>query len=121
MMHHAPVTSGPLASSIAFAMFIMKILANKLVVQVDGMVEDNQSAFIKEKFIQDNFMMVQQTTKFLHAQKQPRIMLKLDIAKAFDSVSWTFLLELREKLGFRRIWRDLLSAGAKSHGGAGVR
>jgi hypothetical protein len=37
-------------------------------------------------------------------KKQPRILLKLDISKA-DSVNWTFLLEVMERLGFGRIWR----------------
>jgi len=33
-------------------------------------------------------MLVQHTTKFLHQQKQARLLLKLDITKAFDTVSW---------------------------------
>jgi hypothetical protein len=61
------------------------------------MVSTNQSAFIKGRFIQNNFMLVQQTTRFLHSQKQPRILLKLDITKAFDLVSWYFLQEVLEK------------------------
>jgi hypothetical protein len=69
----------------------------------------NQSAFIKDRFIQDNFMMVQQTARYLHAQKQPRILLKLDISKAFDTVSWPFLLEVLKKLEFGYVWRDIIS------------
>jgi len=80
--------------------FITKLLANKLAGRLDEMITPNQSAFIKGRFILDNFMLVQHTTKFLHQQKQPRILLKLDITKAFDSVSWPFLLEVLQSLGF---------------------
>ena len=87
----------------SFAKLVTKMLANRLTSRLNQMVSPNQSAFIKNRFIQDNFMLVQQTVRFLHSQKQPRILLKLDITKVFYLVSWSFLLEV---LGSR--WRDIL-------------
>jgi hypothetical protein len=75
----------------SFAKLVTKMLANRLASHLDQMVSPSQSVFIKKWFIQDNCMLVQQTARFLHSQKQPRILLKLDITKAFDSVSWSFL------------------------------
>ena len=37
-------------------------------------------------------------------------MLRVDIAKAFDSVAWPFLLEVLERLGFPQRWRDWIAA-----------
>jgi hypothetical protein len=99
----------PISLIHSFAKLITKVMANRLSGYMDKLISKNQSAFIKGRFIQDNFMLVQQTARLLHAQKQPRILLKLDISKAFDSVSWSFLLEVLEKVGFGPIWRDVIS------------
>uniref|UniRef100_A0A8R7TJZ6 Reverse transcriptase domain-containing protein n=1 Tax=Triticum urartu TaxID=4572 RepID=A0A8R7TJZ6_TRIUA len=37
------------------------------------------------------------------------MLLKLDIARAFDSVSWPFLLQLLQHLGFGPRWREWIS------------
>jgi hypothetical protein len=36
-------------------------------------------------------------------------LLKIDIAKAFDTVSWPFLLEVLQHMGFAQRWRDWIS------------
>jgi hypothetical protein len=71
-----------------------------------GLVKPNQSAFIQAWLIQENYKAVQLTAKLLHRSKMPSALLKVDIAKAFDTVNWRFLLSLLEHLGFSRRWLD---------------
>ena len=93
----------PISLVHSFAKLITKILANRLAPRLNELVSPNQSAFIKGRFIQDNFMLAQQTSRLFHQQRMSRLLLKLDITKAFDSVSWPFLIEVMQQLGFGKI------------------
>ena len=53
---------------------------------------------------------MQQTVKLLQRQKVSSLLLKLDISKAFDSVSWSFLMEVLSHLGFGQRWCNLVSS-----------
>jgi hypothetical protein len=53
-------------------------------------------------------MFVQQTSRLLHQQNKATLLFKLDITKAFNSVSWPFLVEVMKQLGFGQIWRDII-------------
>jgi len=59
----------PISLVHSFAKLITKMLANRLACRLQQMVSPNQSAFIKGRFIQDNFMLIQQTARFLNQQK----------------------------------------------------
>jgi hypothetical protein len=98
----------PISLVHSFAKMITKVLANRLAKVLNGLVSPNQSAFVQGRFIHDNFMLVQQTSRLLHQQNKARILLKLDITKAFDSVSWPFLIEVMTQLGFGQIWKDIV-------------
>lgn len=43
------------------------------------------------------------------AKNFPAVLLKVDIAKAFDSVAWPFLFEVLEHIGFPRRWTNWIS------------
>jgi len=98
----------PISLIHSFAKFVTKIMANRLAPLLPSMVPTNQSAFIKGRNIHDNFLFVQQIVMKLQEKKEAHILLKLDISKAFDSVSWPFLLEVLHHLGFGRRWCNLL-------------
>ena len=99
----------PISLIHSFAKIVTKALANRLAPKLSNMVVANQSAFVKGRCIHDNFLLVHQTARALHREKETAVMLKVDINKAFDLVSWPFLLEVLRHLGSRSIWCELLS------------
>ncbi|WVZ63220.1 hypothetical protein U9M48_012865 [Paspalum notatum var. saurae] len=90
------------------AKLVTKVLANRLAPLLPALVPANRSVFVRGRNIHDNFLFVQQMVKSLHAKKEAHILLKLDISKAFDSVSWSFLLEVLQQRGFGQRWCNLL-------------
>jgi hypothetical protein len=98
----------PISQVHSFAKLVTKILANRLSRRLNSLVSPCQRAFIKGRFIQGNFMLVQQTSRLLHQQNKVSLLFKLDITKAFDSVSWPFLIEVMQQMGFGQIWRDII-------------
>ncbi|WVZ64648.1 hypothetical protein U9M48_014142 [Paspalum notatum var. saurae] len=98
----------PISLIHSFAKLVTKVLANRLAPHLPDLVSNNQTAFIRGRSIQDNFLLVQQLARSLHRSKQAHVLLKLDMTKAFDSVSWSFLLEILQHLGFGRKWCNLI-------------
>jgi hypothetical protein len=96
------ITDRPFSLIHCLGKLFSKALANRLAPSLHALVRANQSAFIKNRNIQDNFRLVRGVAKVLHVRKR----LKLDITKAFDSVAWPFLLELLQHMGFTRKWRN---------------
>jgi hypothetical protein len=84
----------PISLIHAIAKIITKMIALCLAPLMNDLVSNGQSAFIKKKIIHDNFMYVRNLARRLHKSKIPSLLFKLDIRKAFDSVSWEFILEL---------------------------
>ncbi|GKC27774.1 RNA-directed DNA polymerase, eukaryota, reverse transcriptase zinc-binding domain protein [Tanacetum coccineum] len=80
---------------------ISKILTNRIKGSLNKLVIINQSAFIPGKSIQDNIFITQELLKGYNRKGGPKICsLKIDIAKAYDTVDWGFLESILYNFSF---------------------
>ena len=78
----------PISLIHSFAKLLTKVMANRLAMYIDKLTSASQSAFIKRRCIQENFLYVRGLARHYHRTRTPACLIKLDITKAFDSVSW---------------------------------
>lgn len=60
---------------------------------------------LAKRTTQDNFKYIQRAAVLIRKRKIPMMLLKLDISKAFDTLSWPFLLNVLQARGFGVTWR----------------
>jgi hypothetical protein len=54
-------------------------------------------------------MLVRKRAHRINARREKGLLLKLDIAKAFDTISWSFLTEVLRRLGFGDSWLNIIA------------
>jgi hypothetical protein len=84
----------------SFSKLFSKLVANRLRRRLGDIVSTNQSAFVKGRSLHDNFILVRQAGRKISQKKQTGVLLKLDLSRPFDSISWSFLLEVLRHMGF---------------------
>jgi hypothetical protein len=99
----------PISLIHSFSKLFAKLLSARLAPFMHHLVLSNESASIRGRAIHDNFRVVQSLAKLLHAQRTSSILLKVDTAKAFDIVNWSFFHDLLHHLGFSRRWINWVS------------
>lgn len=66
---------------------ITRLLSNRLEMTLPGLILPNQTAFLTDRLLVENVLLASEVIQGYHlTSDQPRITLKVDIAKAFDSV-----------------------------------
>jgi mannosylglycoprotein endo-beta-mannosidase len=100
----------PISLVHSIAKIITKVLAIRLGPSMNELISNAQSAFIKIRSIHDNFLYVKNMATRLHKNKNPSLLLKLDIRKAFDSLRWDYLIDLLQRRGFPSAFRNWITA-----------
>nr|GEZ21415.1 RNA-directed DNA polymerase, eukaryota, reverse transcriptase zinc-binding domain protein [Tanacetum cinerariifolium] len=79
---------------------ISKILANRLVVVLGGLVNEFQSAFVVDKQILDGPFILNELVQWCKKKKKQSLIFKVDFEKAYDSVRRAHLDDIMRKFGF---------------------
>ncbi|CAN6353500.1 unnamed protein product [Urochloa humidicola] len=102
----APSAFKPISLQNCPVKILSKLMTSRLQQQIPKLIDIDQTGFIKGRSISENFVYATELVQCCHRRRCPTIILKLDFAKAFDSVAWSSLLRILDARGFPQIWID---------------
>lgn len=83
---------------------ITKIMATRLSLYISSMVDSSQSAFQRGMSSLDSIGMAHELVHYSSRKRSDICILKIDFRKAFDSISWDFLLSVLKGRKFSDRW-----------------
>nr|XP_016436823.1 PREDICTED: uncharacterized protein LOC107762942 [Nicotiana tabacum] len=99
----------PISLSNFTAKIISKILSRRLNPILGKLISENQSGFVKGRLITENILLSQEIAQGVNKKNRGgNVIIKLDMAKAYDRISWTFLIAVMRKFGFYENWIDMI-------------
>ena len=99
----------PISLSNFTSKIISKLVSNRLSPILPDLISPNQYGFVKGRSISENIMLAQE---IIHHIKKPNIrsnvIIKLDMAKAYDRVSWSYICLVLMKMRFDEVFIDMV-------------
>ena len=83
---------------------LAKVLANRIKRVLSKVISSEQSAFVEGRQILDVVLIANEAVDTIIRRKESGIVCKLDIEKAYDHLSWEFLIQVLDKMGFGKRW-----------------
>ena len=89
---------------------IAKLLANRIKPLLGKLISDSQGGFIKGRHILDNVIQVQEAMHSNNLRKEKGMLIKLNMANAFDRVKLSFLYQVLLSFRFEQEFVNLIQA-----------
>lgn len=83
---------------------IAKVLSIRLKGVTEHVVSSTQSAFIQGHQLMDSIMITNECVDGRRREREPGVVSKLDIEKAYDRMDWDFLIWVLRRKGFGERW-----------------
>ncbi|KAJ0787048.1 putative RNA-directed DNA polymerase [Helianthus annuus] len=83
---------------------ISKVLANRLKPVIQNLIAEEHTGFLTNRSIMDGPLVLNELIAWMKKNRKSGFILKVDIEKAYDSVSWAFLESILSQLGFSGVW-----------------
>ncbi|KAL2924384.1 hypothetical protein RDABS01_022574 [Bienertia sinuspersici] len=94
---------------------ISKLLCSRLSNVHPDIISPNQGAFVSGRSIVHNALIYQDLMRFYRpSQIQDYCMFKLDVKKAYDTISWGFMADFMKEIGFPAHFTELIMICIKS-------
>ena len=97
---------------------LTKLLADRLQLVILKLLHANQYGFIRSRTIEDCLAWSFEFIHQCHQSKKEIIILKLDFAKAFDTIEHKAILRMMQQFGFPDLWvqwiKMILNSGSSS-------
>ncbi|XP_019167627.1 PREDICTED: uncharacterized protein LOC109163330 [Ipomoea nil] len=101
----------PIALCNVIYKIMAKMLANRMKPLLESIISDSQSAFLPGRLISDNILITFEVGHYLRRKQLGQLgwaALKLDMAKAYDRMEWSFVNDMLVGLGFDAKWIQLI-------------
>lgn len=83
---------------------ISKVLANRLKPLLPLLISPEQTGYVEGRQIMDDIILSNEVVNSLKLLKKPGMILKLDLSKAFDKLSWNYIHQMLLAFGFSATW-----------------
>ena len=96
----------PIALCNVMYKIITKLIAERLKPFLATLISEEQGGFVGGRQILDGVVIASEAIHSMATSKEKAMFIKLDLAKAYDRVSWEFLGHLLHAFGFDMEWVD---------------